>query len=175
MVPKTPSQLSGGCFCSAIRYRISVPELSERKEMPKLFAYTGRRLAPLDEVSERMPIVTLDYCTSCRRIPGTILDSWVVCPRSWVKFTRSPFELLLCGQTNMIFCRLYVKSLISQNFVAQYSILPNIATSSLLFLTQVFALPLDECQLYQYFYLRIVQVYKIVISKVIKYYNRLEL
>jgi hypothetical protein len=90
MLPKTPFQLNGGCFCSAIRYTISVPELSERREIPKFGATPDRLLTPLNEVNERMPIVTLDHCNSCRRVPGVILDSWVICPPSWVEFTLQP-------------------------------------------------------------------------------------
>ena len=89
-LPKTPFQLHGGCFCNAIRYTISVPELSERKEIPKFGATPDRLLVPLNEVNERMPIITLDHCNSCRRVPGVILDSWLICPTSWVEFTLQP-------------------------------------------------------------------------------------
>ncbi|KAE9374362.1 hypothetical protein N431DRAFT_437795 [Stipitochalara longipes BDJ] len=86
-LPKTPFQLHGGCFCTAIRYTISIPKLSERKELPKAGLPADRLLMPLNEVNERMPIITLDHCNSCRRVPGTIIHSWFICPLEWVEFT----------------------------------------------------------------------------------------
>jgi hypothetical protein len=37
-----------------------------------------------------MPIISIDHCNSCRRVPGTILESWFLCPPSWVEFTLKP-------------------------------------------------------------------------------------
>jgi hypothetical protein len=91
-LPKTPFQLHGGCFCSAIRYTISVPELSERKPLPKTSANLIRFFVPPNEVNERMPIISLDHCNSCRRVPGIIVESWIICPPSWVEFTLQPRE-----------------------------------------------------------------------------------
>lgn len=92
-LPKTPFQLHGGCFCTAIRYTISVPTLEERKALPKIPAYLERpRFVPINEVNERLPIISLDHCGSCRRISGAIVESWFICPPSWVEFTLQPRE-----------------------------------------------------------------------------------
>jgi hypothetical protein len=91
-LPKTPFQLHGGCFCSAIRYMISVPELSERKPLPKAGMTADSLLVPVNEVNERMPIISLDHCNSCRRVPGTVINSWFICPPEWVEFTVLPRE-----------------------------------------------------------------------------------
>jgi hypothetical protein len=91
-LPKTPFQLHGGCFCTAIRYTISIPELSRRKPLPQAAMTADRLLVPLNEVNERMPIITLDHCNSCRRVPGAIVHSWFLCPQEWVEFTVQPRE-----------------------------------------------------------------------------------
>jgi hypothetical protein len=89
-LPKTPFQLHGGCFCSAIRYTISVPTLSERKALPQSPANLNRLLVPANEVNERMPIISFDHCNSCRRVPGSLVESWFICPPEWVTFTLQP-------------------------------------------------------------------------------------
>jgi hypothetical protein len=91
-LPKTPFEAHGGCFCTAIRYTVSIPELSERKELPNTGATAVGQLMPRNEVNGRMPIITLDHCNSCRRAPGTIVHSWFICPPEWVKFTVQPRE-----------------------------------------------------------------------------------
>jgi hypothetical protein len=91
-LPKTPFQLHGGCFCSAIRYTISVPELSERKPLPQTPLTLERMLVPVNEVNERMPIIIFDHCYSCRRVPGALVECWFICPPSWVQFTLQPRE-----------------------------------------------------------------------------------
>jgi hypothetical protein len=89
-LPKTPFQLHGGCFCNAIRYKISVPQLSERKLLPKTPLTLSRLLVPPNEVNERMPIISIDHCHSCRRVPGAIMECWFICPPSWIQFTLQP-------------------------------------------------------------------------------------
>jgi hypothetical protein len=89
-LPKVPFQLHGGCFCSAIRYTISVPTLSERRALPQSPANLDRLLVPVNEVNERMPIISFDHCHSCRRVPGSLVESWFICPPEWVSFTLQP-------------------------------------------------------------------------------------
>jgi hypothetical protein len=89
-LPINPFMLHGGCFCKAITYTISVPALSSRpptQEPPK------HPFGPQTEVTERLPIITLDHCNSCRRISGAIIECWFICPQSWATFsllTRIP-------------------------------------------------------------------------------------
>lgn len=85
-LPKTSFQLHGGCFCRSIRYNISIPALEERRQLPQAPAALDRMLVPVNEVNSRMPIISLDHCPSCRRVPGTILGSWVIIPLEWVTF-----------------------------------------------------------------------------------------
>jgi hypothetical protein len=91
-LPKTPFQLHGGCFCNAIRYTISVPTLSERKPLPQSPVNLDRLMVPVNEVNERMPIISFDHCNSCRRVPGMLVECWFICPLSWVEFTLQPRE-----------------------------------------------------------------------------------
>ena len=86
-LPETAFQLAGGCFCSAIRYTICVPELESR---PKIPGDPKKEILPPNKVTERLPMITLDHCTSCRRIAGTIIESWFICPQAWVQFTLQP-------------------------------------------------------------------------------------
>ncbi|KAK0101151.1 hypothetical protein ONS95_012870 [Cadophora gregata] len=57
-LPETPFQLKGGCFCSAIRYTISVPTLQSR---PKIPSDPKREIYPPNAVTERLPMITLDH------------------------------------------------------------------------------------------------------------------
>ncbi|KAH7310000.1 Mss4-like protein [Rhexocercosporidium sp. MPI-PUGE-AT-0058] len=86
-LPETAFELKGGCFCSAIRYTISVPELEAR---PKIGSNPKTEIFPPNKVTERLPMISLDHCTSCRRIAGSIVESWFICPQSWVQFTLQP-------------------------------------------------------------------------------------
>lgn len=84
-LPTDPFTLKGGCFCTAITYTISVPALASRPAMPdRPVKYL---LGPQSATSKRLPIITLDHCTSCRRISGSVLETWFVCPQSWVSFS----------------------------------------------------------------------------------------
>ena len=80
----TAFKLHGGCFCNAIRYTISVPELASRPIIPQ---HQIKLFGPQSEVNERLPIISLDHCNSCRRTSGVIVQSWFICPQSWVEFT----------------------------------------------------------------------------------------
>jgi hypothetical protein len=86
-LPTTAFQLHGGCFCSAIRYTISVPELASRPIIPQ---NPTKPFGPQSEVNEHLPIISLDHCNSCRRTSGVIVQSWFICPQSWVGFTLRP-------------------------------------------------------------------------------------
>jgi hypothetical protein len=83
-LPKTGFTLKGGCFCSAIRYTIKVPELSARPIIPM---EKDEPIGTQDEVTARLPSIDLDHCNSCRRISGSVLEFWLVLPQSWVRFS----------------------------------------------------------------------------------------
>ena len=123
-LPKTPFQLQGGCFCEAIRYKISVPELSERKELPRAGMPADRLLMPLNEVNERMPLITLDHCNSCRRAPGSIVHSWFICPPEWVEFTLEPRKSGDEKQKTDASCMAYLqedKTLVERTWVTHFN------------------------------------------------------
>jgi len=83
-LPTTPFVLHGGCFCKAITYTISVPALESRPVIPDP---PKRPFGLQNKVTERLPIITLDHCNSCRRISGSIVECWFVCPQSWATFS----------------------------------------------------------------------------------------
>jgi hypothetical protein len=43
-------------------------------------------IGPQNESNERLPLISLDHCTSCRRIGGSIIESWIIFPGSWAQF-----------------------------------------------------------------------------------------
>jgi hypothetical protein len=84
-LPPEPVSLTGGCFCSAVRYTIAVPALASRDFFPHPVA--THHGASNDA---RLPLVTLDHCQDCRRATGTVVQSWFICPRRWVRFALQP-------------------------------------------------------------------------------------
>ncbi|KAF8852454.1 hypothetical protein BDZ45DRAFT_807477 [Acephala macrosclerotiorum] len=83
-LPTFPFELHGGCFCNAIRYTISIPELSARPIIPHR---SKTPFGPENEVNERLPLISIDHCNSCRRVSGSVLQSWLICPQAWVEFS----------------------------------------------------------------------------------------
>ena len=84
-LPLIPFTLQGGCFCHAVRYTISVPNLESRPLIPTKPKYP---LGPQGgEATKRLPIITIDHCNSCRRISGSVFECWFVCPQPWVSFS----------------------------------------------------------------------------------------
>jgi hypothetical protein len=53
-------------------------------------------------VNGRLPIISLDHCTSCRRTSGAIVQSWFICPQSWVEFTLQARSQDKSGPTEAI-------------------------------------------------------------------------
>ncbi|KAF2232326.1 hypothetical protein EV356DRAFT_256508 [Viridothelium virens] len=71
--------LHGGCNCSAIRYRISIPSILERPVHP---------LSP--DGSIRFPFSTTDHCNDCRRATGSILPAWLCVPAPMFSVSLRP-------------------------------------------------------------------------------------
>jgi hypothetical protein len=75
-------ELHGGCFCSSIRYTIKIPVAELRPTHPNA--------TPEAAEKTRFPLIELDHCTSCRRSTGSIIQSWIVLPKSWVSWSLIP-------------------------------------------------------------------------------------
>ncbi|CZR60219.1 uncharacterized protein PAC_10115 [Phialocephala subalpina] len=86
-LPKESFTLKGGCFCSAIRYTITIPPLEDR---PKIPSFPAREIFPPTETSSHMPMIGIDHCTSCRHAPGSIFECWAIIPQSWITFSLLP-------------------------------------------------------------------------------------
>src|ERR1700709_1690362 len=86
-LPSTPFTLQGGCFCKAITYTVSVPDFDSRPIIEKAPVHP---IGTQHEVTKRLPIISLDHCESCRRIAGTIIECWFICPSSWATFSLLP-------------------------------------------------------------------------------------
>ncbi|KFY74610.1 hypothetical protein V499_05357 [Pseudogymnoascus sp. VKM F-103] len=86
-LPTTPFTLAGGCFCKAVTYTVSVPDVASRPTLPKPPKFP---LGPQTEDCERLPIISIDHCNSCRRIAGTVIQSWFICLQSWTTFYLLP-------------------------------------------------------------------------------------
>ncbi|KFY05444.1 hypothetical protein V491_09123 [Pseudogymnoascus sp. VKM F-3775] len=86
-LPTTPFTLSGGCFCNAVKYTVSVPEFASRPILPKP---PKLPLGPQTEDSKRLPIISIDHCNSCRRVAGTVMQTWFICLQRWTTFSLLP-------------------------------------------------------------------------------------
>ncbi|KAL3423683.1 Mss4-like protein [Phlyctema vagabunda] len=85
MLPETPQTLTGGCFCRAIRYTVSIPALEERPECPSHLARNP--FGPQSASTDRLPLVSFDHCHSCRHMNGSLFMNWLITPQSWISFT----------------------------------------------------------------------------------------
>jgi hypothetical protein len=84
-LPHHAFPLTGGCLCRAIRYTISIPELSSRPLHPTAAPTPSQTPSgSFEPTATRFPLIEIDHCTSCRLAAGSIIQSWIVCPKSWV-------------------------------------------------------------------------------------------
>ena len=67
-VPSEATTVTGGCSCGAIRYRITIPEASQRPSLP---------FAP-PEAGLQMPYSTTCHCNDCRRASASLLPLAIV-------------------------------------------------------------------------------------------------
>ncbi|KAJ9653133.1 hypothetical protein H2198_007644 [Neophaeococcomyces mojaviensis] len=104
-LPSGPLTLKGGCFCSAIRYEICIPALSERPlvpgalptSIPPASSITYQPAPSSDAAAEatttvpnRLPTIEYDHCHSCRRACGSLLQVWIIFELKWVTFKLVP-------------------------------------------------------------------------------------
>ena len=93
MSPLPPSSMTlhGGCLCAAIRYTIDVPPAASRPAAP--FAAPTPVAGPNGQIQQTttlLPIIEIDHCHSCSLATGSIIQSWFVCPESWVSWKLLP-------------------------------------------------------------------------------------
>ncbi len=82
-LPKEPLTLTGGCFCGACRYTVSVPALEDRPLHPTA---KPTPTSATKSVETRVPVIDIDHCNNCRRTSGAIVQIWFICPTDWVKW-----------------------------------------------------------------------------------------
>lgn len=77
-LPDHAINLSGGCNCGAIRYRINIPEYAQRPPHP-------------DSTGEiRFPLVAMDHCNNCRKATGAIIPTWMCVPANMLSISFHP-------------------------------------------------------------------------------------
>lgn len=69
-LPDEALDVQGGCNCGAVRYRLSIPPVSDRPLHPKAAA----------ESPVPLPFLVVDYCNDCRRATGALLPVWLCAP-----------------------------------------------------------------------------------------------
>ena len=80
-LPAHALTIHGGCNCEAIRYRIDIPEVSERPAN-HYFSETARKTGNQQNLT--LPMVAIDHCNDCRRATGSILPLWLLTPIAFV-------------------------------------------------------------------------------------------
>lgn len=86
-LPKEAFNLTGGCYCKAIRYTVAVPEASAR---PLHKSSDSEVIGGPENANNFLPRTEIDHCSMCRRIQGSVVLVWIMTPRSWVKFSLLP-------------------------------------------------------------------------------------
>lgn len=76
-LPKEALIVNGGCNCGAVRYKLTIPEFSQRPLHP---------YSPKDDRGDevRLPFTCIDHCNDCRRATGNLLPLWICVPIAFV-------------------------------------------------------------------------------------------
>ncbi|GJC77864.1 hypothetical protein ColLi_00702 [Colletotrichum liriopes] len=87
-LPDHAFTIAGGCNCSAIRYKISVPALADR---PPTHMKLPLFLPP-DQAQKdwRLPTIAVCHCASCRRGFGSVVPAMVQCPAYMLSVSALP-------------------------------------------------------------------------------------
>jgi len=83
-LPPEAITIAGGCNCAAIRYRVSIPALSQRPPHPTS--------DPSSQDPVHLPFVCIDHCNDCRRATGSLLGVVLCSPTSFVEISFTPEE-----------------------------------------------------------------------------------
>jgi hypothetical protein len=83
-LPPHALTLTGGCFCRANRYVITVPSLEERPLHPTALPTP---ISANETIPTRIPVIDIDHCKNCRQMSGALFQCWFICPAAWVRWT----------------------------------------------------------------------------------------
>jgi len=86
-LPKEAFTIRGGCSCSAVRFRITVPDFAER---PIHYSIEPSEAAAGDPATPHLPVVVTDHCNACRSATSSILPAWILTPRAYMTISCLP-------------------------------------------------------------------------------------
>jgi hypothetical protein len=97
-LPPESLELTGGCLCSAIRYKIAIPEFALRPlapgalptPIPASHTHSILKSDKDQEIETRFPLIDIDHCQSCRRASGGLVQCWIIIPQDWIEFRLQP-------------------------------------------------------------------------------------
>lgn len=91
-LPPEPVTFAGGCHCKAIRYKISIPALEDRPQIPGIpdtqildTTEDGKNIKR--KVPTAIPCVVIDHCGMCRHASGAPLQFWFIILARWTEWT----------------------------------------------------------------------------------------
>jgi hypothetical protein len=91
--------LQGGCLCAAIRYTIEIPPVESRPPAPNAAPTpVADPTGAVEKKTTLLPLIEIDHCSSCRLAAGSIIQAWIVCPKSWVSWRLLPRGHSLHGE-----------------------------------------------------------------------------
>ena len=82
-LPRKAIKIAGGCKCSAIRYRVSIPPILERQIHPTFDTSTGKE--PV-----RLPFICVDHCNDCRKATAALLGVVLCSPMPYIEMSLLP-------------------------------------------------------------------------------------
>ncbi|KAK1966265.1 hypothetical protein LY78DRAFT_657478 [Colletotrichum sublineola] len=89
-LPDHAFTITGGCNCSAIRYKISVPALADR---PPTHMKVPLFLSPEQAQKDwRLPTLAVCHCASCRRGFGSVVPAMAQCAAYMVSISALPVK-----------------------------------------------------------------------------------
>ncbi|KIW81881.1 hypothetical protein Z517_04907 [Fonsecaea pedrosoi CBS 271.37] len=82
-LPREAVNLTGGCYCQAIRYTVRVPAWDNRPAVPGALETP---ISSTEKIQTRLPLIDIDHCGDCRRQAGCLVQCWLIIPVDWVEW-----------------------------------------------------------------------------------------